>query len=107
MTAKLIADGNNAIYKTDVVLAADTGANDIVAMGSLIGIDEVGGEIGDEVALSISGRWEVATGDTFAVGDIAFFNGTSVGLTGSVLLGVAVTATVNGLVQVEINTGTV
>ena len=107
MTAILISDGNQAIYKTDVVLTADAAANAIVAIGgNLVGVCENGGSSGDTVALSLSGRWEVAATGTVVVGDLAYFTGTAITATAAsnVVFGTVVSGT-TGDVQVELNRG--
>ena len=76
--AELISDGNQTVYKTDYVLTADATAGLIIPVGDMVGVCEVGGATGDTVALSLTGKWEEVTVDTFAVGDKVYVDASGV-----------------------------
>jgi len=70
MATNKIQDGN----VLDLTLAADVDSGGMVVQGKLVGIAETAGAIGDVVAVSVSGVYEVpkTSSIAFAVGDYAY-----------------------------------
>jgi len=106
-TGILLSDGNQPIYKSDIVLGADTAVNTLVEVGTgLVGFTEVGGLDTETVALSLSGRWAVSTAETVAVGDLIYITAglfTNVAEDGT-FVGVNMLGT-TGTIEIELGRG--
>ncbi|WP_405379572.1 capsid cement protein [Phascolarctobacterium sp.] len=100
--AKYRQKGNRIMYKCADAVAQ----GEVVMIGKLAGVAEVGGAAGDEIALTVSGVFEFTAGGTVAVGDsVAYASGkVTKAASDATAIGVAVSAgVVNGEVLVRLN----
>jgi len=95
--AYIVSDGNQPLYKTDITLSADMDGGTVTALGAMAGLVEVGGVLGQKVAMTLTGRVYADTADTFAVGDAVYVTSANV---------VTATATSNTLAGTATEAGT-
>lgn len=97
------------VNKGDVIdfkLAKAAGYHEVIQIGTLAGVTQEAGAIGDTVSVSISGVWKIPTDETLTVGTVAYVkDGKAAAATsdGAVKAGV-VTYAETGFVEIKLNT---
>lgn len=96
------------VNKGDVIdfkLAKAAGYHEVIQIGTLAGVTQEAGAIGDTVSVSISGVWKIPTDETLTAGTVAYVKDGKATATsdGAVKAGV-VTYAETGFVEIKLNT---